>query len=97
VTGVLSRAGEIGPATSIAGFVVCENITWFPVWVDDPQPAPGELISPEVVRSNAFAAVIEGEWKVFLLDAIVLGEDGKFVSGEPLVPIDDLAAPCVSS
>jgi hypothetical protein len=97
VTGVLSRAGEIGPATSIAGFVVCENVTWFPVWVDDPQPAPGELISPEVVRSNAYAAVIEGEWKVFLLDPIVLDLDGTFASVEPLAPVDDPAAPCVSS
>ncbi len=97
VTGVLSRAGEIGPAKSIAGFVVCESIPWFAVGVDEPQPAPGEVVTPEVLRYNAFAAVIEGEWKVFLLNQLVVNPQEGFLDGEPLAPVDDLAAPCVSS
>lgn len=97
VTGVLSRAGEIGPAKSIAGFVVCESIPWFSVDVDGPEPAPGEVVTPEVVRYNAFAAVIEGQWKVFLLAQIMAEPLGGIVDGEPLVPVEDLAAPCASS
>ncbi len=54
-------------------------------------------MTPEVIRYNVFAAVIEGQWKVFLLAQIMADPLGGIVDGEPLVPVVDLAAPCASS